>query len=132
MDLAARELDPFLPAHIDIREVGDKDHVVVADRRAQEQWAAAREQQLERGKIAGAVIVQPLFFGFSPDHVAVLIEDAERVPMLEHAQWTSHPLCVGQDGELIVELQHIRHKQRTSDPRETNVRSRPARWPPWH
>ena len=55
------------------------------------------------------MIVESLLLGFSSDHVAVLIEHGEGVPVLEDAKRTGHPLRIGQNGEVIVELKYIRH-----------------------
>ena len=109
MDLAARHLQAVVAAHVDVGEIGDEDDVVVAHRRAEEERPPTRQEQFDGREKARPAVVEPLFLGFSADDVAVLIEDGEGVAAFEHAQRPGGPLRVGENRELIVELQYVRH-----------------------
>ena len=100
VDLAVAEDSPVLHPHIGVGQIGGEDHVVLADRRAQMQWQAGAEQQPESREKARAVVEQPLFTALRGNHVAAVVEHAERIAVLQHPRRDRGP-SLGNDFELF-------------------------------
>ncbi len=87
---------------IGIGHVGAEQHVVVADRRAEQQRPLAVDAHLELRQIAGIAVIesgsQPLDLG----NVAVGVEDREGVAVLERARAFLERRARGRDVELIA------------------------------
>jgi hypothetical protein len=110
VDLAVREHQPVVAAHVDIGQVGDEHEVVIADRRAQKQRPASREQNLERREEPRSVIVEPVLAGFGGDDVAVLVEHRERVALLQDACGADRALRVGGNRKIVFQLENLWHQ----------------------
>jgi hypothetical protein len=99
----------LIAADIDVCQVDDQHHIVIADRRAEEERAAPSKEKLEPREKPCPMMEEPLSGTLAADYVAVLIEYAEGVPVFEHAERTWRPLRLGDNRELVVKLQHVRH-----------------------
>ena len=79
--------------HVGIREVDVEQDVVLLDRRAEQQRPLPIEGQLEMGQKTGPFVIEAMRAGSQRMDVAVLIEQAERVAVLQHLD-----VVVGQRG----------------------------------
>ena len=96
-ELRAHDMDRVLrqtqaPGRIEkvgIGQVGGQERVVVLDDRAEQQRPTAVDQKLQAGEVARVLVVDALGAARYGHHVAVMIEHAEGVAVLEGA-WPSH------------------------------------------
>ena len=74
---------PGCVEEIGIGQVGGQERVVVLDDRAEQQRPAAVDQELQAGEVARVLVVDALGAALCGHNVAVVIEYAERVAVLE-------------------------------------------------
>ena len=77
------QFEPTVGKKVGVGQVGDEQRVVVLDRRAQKEGPAIVDEQLQARKEARVVVEQSFRAGFARRDVAVVIEHAEGVAVLE-------------------------------------------------
>ena len=80
------QIEPTIGEKVGVGQIGSKKRVVVLDRRAQKERSAIVDQQLQARKEARVVVEQSLRAGFTRRDVAVMVEHAEGIAVLEGAR----------------------------------------------
>ena len=91
-----------------VGQIDSENRVVFADGGAQEQGTAPAEQQLESGQESRSRVIETLLALLERQDVAVQIEHAERVAVLEHAV-RAPAVALGDDREVFVQADHFSH-----------------------
>jgi hypothetical protein len=97
MQGAHRQTHAAFAAEIGIGESHRKLVVIVAYRRAQQEWTRALEFQQKSRKKSCAVVIQPGLSLWAGTDIAVLIEEPKCVAVLQHANTLVGKAGVGQD-----------------------------------
>ena len=93
MQRSARDLHLSLTGHVGIREIDVEQDVVYLDRRAEQQRPLPIDGQLETGQKPGPLVVEAMRARSKRMDIAVSIEQAERVALLQHLD-----VVIGQRG----------------------------------
>ena len=91
-------------AKIRIGQVGLEHRVVGGDDRAQQQRLLPKEQQLEPGEKASAVVIDAFLARFARDDIPSRIEHRERVAVLEDTQRRNRAFRIRDDRKALVEV----------------------------
>jgi hypothetical protein len=99
---SARDLSLSLIGHVGIREIDVEHDVIFLDRRAQQQRPLPIDGQLESGQKTGPFVVEALRAHSKRMDVAVSIEQAERLALLQHLDVVSGQRGGGHNVALLI------------------------------
>ena len=104
VNLAVRDSNLAVAAHVHVREIADEGDVVVGDRRTEQKRSMPGEKNLEFRQIPRATVIEPLLTAVMTRDVPQLVEDPEGIAVLEHPLRSGCSLLFGEDRELMLRL----------------------------
>ena len=102
MQRSARDLSLSLIGHVGIREIDVEQNVVFLDCRAEQQRPLPIDGQRETGQKTGPFVVEAMRARSKRMDVAISIEQAERVALLQHLDVLIGQRGGGHNGALII------------------------------
>ena len=114
MQRSARDLSLSLIGHVGIREIDVEQNVVFLDCRAEQQRPLPIDGQRETGQKTGPFVVEALRARSKRMDVAVSIEQAERVALLQHLDVVIGQRGGGHNGALIIPTIDLFHESLSS------------------